>query len=272
MRRGQSRACLGALVIAIAGLACQLPYTGGARPVRPESLGEGWYRATATPVVRQHQETDCGLAALAMVAGAWGRRWSVDDLSRQLSPSPRGVKLGDLRDLARARGLDAYAIRGTTGDLATELSAGRPVVLGLLLPYDRGHNASHYEVAVALRPDDGTVVTIDPASGQWRQRSREVLDLEWKTGGYATLVGLTFTPDVFACGVDIVGPSNIVSLLKTIPPYWGPMLALFEKRVGNLKEDEEFLNTNAEALAGYDNGDRGTSLDEFRKQHPYQRQ
>ena len=41
-------------------------------------------------------------------------------------------------------------------------------------------------------------------------------------GGYATLAGLTFTPDVFACGVDIVGPSNIITLIKTIPPYWEP--------------------------------------------------
>ncbi|KAF8358257.1 dpf-6, partial [Pristionchus pacificus] len=39
-------------------------------------------------------------------------------------------------------------------------------------------------------------------------------------GGYATLVGLTFTPDTFACGVDIVGPSNLVSLLEAVPPYW----------------------------------------------------
>ena len=39
-------------------------------------------------------------------------------------------------------------------------------------------------------------------------------------GGYATLVGLTFTPEVFACGVDIVGPSNLITLLETIPPYW----------------------------------------------------
>jgi dipeptidyl aminopeptidase/acylaminoacyl peptidase len=43
-------------------------------------------------------------------------------------------------------------------------------------------------------------------------------------GGYATLVGLTFTPDVFACGVDIVGPSNLVSLVESFPPYWRPML------------------------------------------------
>jgi ATP-binding cassette subfamily B protein RaxB len=189
-RSGQSRVCrVGAgLVIACVGLACQLPYTGGARPVSPDTLGDGWYRAAATPVIRQRQETDCGLAALAMVAAAWGQRWSVDDLGHQLPPSQRGVKLGDLRDLARARGLEAYAIRGTARDLATELSHGRPVVLGLLLPYDRGHNASHYEVAVAMRSGDGSVVTIDPASGQWRQRSRAVLDLEWKSAGFATLV------------------------------------------------------------------------------------
>ena len=187
-RPGQLPARVAGLVIAIVGLACQLPYTGGARPVSPETVGDGWYRAAATPVVRQQQETDCGLAALAMVAGAWGRRWSVDDLSRRLPPGKRGVKLGDLRDLARTRGFEAYAIRGTSGDLANELSHGRPVVLGLLLPYDRGHNASHYEVAIAMHPGDGSVVTIDPASGQWRQRTRAVLDLEWKSAGFATLV------------------------------------------------------------------------------------
>ncbi|WP_439625297.1 S9 family peptidase [Gemmata sp.] len=60
-------------------------------------------------------------------------------------------------------------------------------------------------------------------------------------GGYATLVGLTFTPEVFACGVDIVGPSNITTLLKTIPPYWAPMKALFAKRVGDPEKEEAFL-------------------------------
>jgi dipeptidyl aminopeptidase/acylaminoacyl peptidase len=61
-------------------------------------------------------------------------------------------------------------------------------------------------------------------------------------GGYATLVGLAFTPEVFACGVDIVGPSNIVTLLKTIPPYWAPMKAVFNRRVGDLEKEEDFLN------------------------------
>ncbi|WP_437731508.1 alpha/beta fold hydrolase [Sorangium sp. So ce1335] len=57
-------------------------------------------------------------------------------------------------------------------------------------------------------------------------------------GGYATLVGLTFTPETFACGVDIVGPSNLVTLLESIPPYWAPMLELFAKRVGDPRTED----------------------------------
>ncbi|MBA3397153.1 MAG: S9 family peptidase [Deltaproteobacteria bacterium] len=52
-------------------------------------------------------------------------------------------------------------------------------------------------------------------------------------GGYATLAGLAMTPDVFACGVDIVGPSNLLTLLATIPSYWTPMIARLHARVGN---------------------------------------
>ncbi|MBN2213694.1 MAG: S9 family peptidase [Bacteroidales bacterium] len=57
-------------------------------------------------------------------------------------------------------------------------------------------------------------------------------------GGYATLVGLTFTPDVFACGVDIVGPSNLRTLLETVPPYWEPMLNMFTSRVGDHRTED----------------------------------
>ncbi|MFI5339572.1 MAG: S9 family peptidase [Candidatus Methylomirabilales bacterium] len=57
-------------------------------------------------------------------------------------------------------------------------------------------------------------------------------------GGYAALVGLTFTPDVFACAVDIVGPSNLVTLLNTIPPYWEPGIAMFTTRVGDHRTEE----------------------------------
>ena len=57
-------------------------------------------------------------------------------------------------------------------------------------------------------------------------------------GGYATLVGLTFTPDTFACGVDIVGPSNLETLLNTIPPYWAAFFEQFAKRVGDPRTEE----------------------------------
>ena len=57
-------------------------------------------------------------------------------------------------------------------------------------------------------------------------------------GGYSTLVGLTFTPDAFACGVDIVGPSNLVTLLRNVPPYWMPILPMLTQRVGDPATEE----------------------------------
>ena len=56
-------------------------------------------------------------------------------------------------------------------------------------------------------------------------------------GGYATLAGLAFTPDRFACGVDIVGPSNLTTLLGTIPPYWESIKQQFYKRMGDPTTD-----------------------------------
>lgn len=64
-------------------------------------------------------------------------------------------------------------------------------------------------------------------------------------GGYATLVGLTFSPTAFCCGIDLVGPSNLVTLLETIPPYWTPLLSIFNNRVGNLKTERGFLESQS---------------------------
>ena len=58
-------------------------------------------------------------------------------------------------------------------------------------------------------------------------------------GGYATLAGLAFTPDLYACGFDIVGPSNIITLLNSIPPYWKPIQKIFTLRVGDKDNPEE---------------------------------
>jgi len=60
-------------------------------------------------------------------------------------------------------------------------------------------------------------------------------------GGYATLAGLAFTPDLYACGVDYVGVSNLFTFLKTIPPYWKPLLDMFYEMVGNPEKDKELL-------------------------------
>jgi dipeptidyl aminopeptidase/acylaminoacyl peptidase len=60
-------------------------------------------------------------------------------------------------------------------------------------------------------------------------------------GGYAALVGAAFTPDVFCCAVDIVGPSDLRTLIKSIPPYWAPMVAQFHTRVGNPDTEPDFL-------------------------------
>ena len=58
-------------------------------------------------------------------------------------------------------------------------------------------------------------------------------------GGYATLVGLTFTPETFACGVDAVGPSNLVTLLESVPKYWKHWMGYWYKYVGTPKNPED---------------------------------
>ncbi|HVP36058.1 MAG TPA: S9 family peptidase [Terriglobales bacterium] len=56
-------------------------------------------------------------------------------------------------------------------------------------------------------------------------------------GGYATLAGLTFTPDLYTCGVDYVGVSNMFTFMKSIPPYWKPYLDMFHEMVGDPSKD-----------------------------------
>lgn len=62
-------------------------------------------------------------------------------------------------------------------------------------------------------------------------------------GGYAALAGLTFTPDLFACAIDIMGPSNLITFLESLPSYWESEKELFKKRIGDhtTKEGRELL-------------------------------
>ena len=58
-------------------------------------------------------------------------------------------------------------------------------------------------------------------------------------GGYAALAAATFTPDAFACNVDIVGPSNLKTLIGSIPPYWKPIRSMFDVRMGNVDDPKD---------------------------------
>ena len=67
-------------------------------------------------------------------------------------------------------------------------------------------------------------------------------------GGYATLAGVTFTPDLYAAAVDYVGVSNLFTFLNTIPPYWKPYLDMFHEMVGDPQKDKELLTATSPAL------------------------
>ena len=71
-------------------------------------------------------------------------------------------------------------------------------------------------------------------------------------GGYATLAGLTFTPDLYTCGVDYVGVSSLFSFMETIPPYWAPYLEMMYEMVGHPEKDRELL-AEASPLLHIDN-------------------
>jgi dipeptidyl aminopeptidase/acylaminoacyl peptidase len=88
---------------------------------------------------------------------------------------------------------------------------------------------------------DDLIDAVDYIVGQgWAARDNVAI-YGGSYGGYAALVGAAFTPGVFRCAVDIVGPSNLKTLLETIPPYWAPMIAQLYKRVGNPETEADFL-------------------------------
>jgi dipeptidyl aminopeptidase/acylaminoacyl peptidase len=97
-------------------------------------------------------------------------------------------------------------------------------------------NAGNREWAGKMHDD--LIDAVNWATEQEVADPKRVAIMGGSYGGYATLIGLTFTPDVFAAGVDIVGPSNLVTLLSTIPPYWKPQVELFATRVGDHRTEE----------------------------------
>jgi dipeptidyl aminopeptidase/acylaminoacyl peptidase len=100
-------------------------------------------------------------------------------------------------------------------------------------------NAGDGQWAKAMQDDleDAVAWTVDNKIA----RKDKVAIMGGSYGGYATLVGMTRTPDLFAAGIDIVGPSNLETLLKSIPPYWKPMVAHLNKIIGASVDTKEGL-------------------------------
>jgi dipeptidyl aminopeptidase/acylaminoacyl peptidase len=90
-----------------------------------------------------------------------------------------------------------------------------------------------------LKMHDDLIDAADWAVKQGYVDPKRIAIMGGSYGGYATLAGLTFTPDYFACGVDIVGPSNLKTLIGAIPPYWKPMRAMFDQRMGNVDDPKD---------------------------------
>eukprot|EP00904_Undaria_pinnatifida_P002339 jgi/Undpi1/12105/HiC_scaffold_41.g14078.m1 len=97
-------------------------------------------------------------------------------------------------------------------------------------------NAANLEWAGKMHDD--LIDAVDWAIAEGIADADKVAIMGGSYGGYATLVGLTFTPEKFACGVDIVGPSNLITLVESVPPYWQPMIELFAQRMGDHRTEE----------------------------------
>jgi ABC-type bacteriocin/lantibiotic exporter with double-glycine peptidase domain len=188
-----SRAALWAApIVLLAGC-----YTGSARTVSSDRLAvlanePGWLLVRDVPFIAQQTDRDCGAAALAMVLGFWNLPTTPEEISGHFPADGNGLRAGHLRDLARAKGLDAYLISGQLRDLANELGRGRPVLVGVAKPY-RTKDLAHYEVVVGFNHAKRLVLTLDPAVG-WRQNTLEGFAREWVPTNQVTLVALPRQP------------------------------------------------------------------------------
>ncbi|WP_236870408.1 S9 family peptidase [Candidatus Bandiella numerosa] len=101
-------------------------------------------------------------------------------------------------------------------------------------------NAGNGEWAAKMHDD--LIDAVDWAVSEKIADKDKIAIMGGSYGGYATLVGLTFTPDIFACGVDIVGPSNLITLVNSVPEYWKPIINSLKLMLGGdhkTKEGEE---------------------------------
>lgn len=184
---GVNRGAVVAACLILAGLT-GCGYLGSARALDLRRFDEepGWVAVRDVRFQKQNTLKDCGAASVAMVLSHWGLPATTEEISLSCPGTDKGVKAGELRDLIRKRGLKGFLIRGTFDDLKNELSASRPVIVGLLKPYSNGAY-SHYEVVVGINPGERRVATLDPAAGP-RLNTFEGFLQEWEPAGTLTIV------------------------------------------------------------------------------------
>jgi ABC-type bacteriocin/lantibiotic exporter with double-glycine peptidase domain len=187
MRRPRAVLWLALLWVSASGC-----YTGGARTVSPQrasalAADPSWTFVPDVPFIAQQSDSDCGPAALAMVLAHFGVPASLAEVVAADPPRDGGVRAGDLRDVARAKGLSAFVVAGTFADLFEQLGRGRPVLVGLAKPMTGGRALAHYEVVVAIDRRDRRLLTLDPARGL-SENSLEDFAREWAPTGQVTLI------------------------------------------------------------------------------------
>ncbi len=187
MRRRPRAPWLAAL--ALAASAC---YAGEAHDVSPKraaalAADPAWTFVRDVPFVPQKADSDCGPAALAMVLAHFGAKTSREEVVALDPPDRVGVRAGDLRDVARAKGFQAFVVEGTFNDIIDQLSRDRPVLVGLAKPITGGRALAHYEVVVGIDKRDKRIITLDPGRGL-RENSLEGFAREWVPTGRVTLI------------------------------------------------------------------------------------
>jgi ABC-type bacteriocin/lantibiotic exporter with double-glycine peptidase domain len=167
---GPGGARLGPYLLFLTALAGCHPGAGAAAAPATPAMGGGWQVVPAVPLVRQRGPADCGEAALEMVVRYWQPEASTDELRAALRPvtDVDGIPAGELRTVARQRGLAAFLVEGAPADLAHEVSLGRPVIVGLVKRVAHKKGLRHYEVVVGVSADGDRVLAADPQDG-WRQ-------------------------------------------------------------------------------------------------------
>lgn len=185
-----------ALALALAGGA-GCGYRGSAVDASPRAVAAepGWITVADVPLVKQAGKSDCGAAAMTMLLKFWGNdEATLADTAAALPANEEkpGQRAGDLRDLARARGLDAFLVTGEFADLEAQLTQGRPVLVGLQKPVGlpigkRQRVLSHYEIVVGLHPQRREILTLDPSHGL-RRNTLEGFAREWEPSKRLALI------------------------------------------------------------------------------------